>query len=448
MKTKRTKTYPFVLLLVVIFLVFLAVSFTSCIYTVEYLEGPDEIREVVLAEENRDELYAVDYLKDWNFLPVTRSKFQGIEIVFRDYYVKGKALPSAYELAKETVFLFLDHFYTLVDLENESEVTDALITCYVEAVGDPYAVYRTAKEYDDYDTDMSGSYVGIGVTVEYDSMERVYTVSEVHDGSGAKAVGILPGDRIIGVGGVYIEDSDAYSDVLDSIRGEAGTTVVINIDRSGTELSFEVERKALTEMSVKYSILEGNVGYVRITSFKENTDEQFKSAIDALEAAGVKGVIYDLRGNLGGYLSSVVNMLSYIAPKGTEIVSFSNNYDDPMKSDSDHTFTVPSVVICNGRTASAGELFTSAIRDFSEMGILEAKLVGETTFGKGVMQSSKPFTDGSVITLTVAYYYPPLGSDYGYDGEGIIPDETVEAGEGDEDLQYIKAIEVINELIK
>lgn len=448
MKTNRTKIRSLLIFLIVISLALSIASFTSCSSPVEYLEDPEEIRAMVEAEEDRDKTYVIDYLKTWNFLPVTKSKFKGIEIIFRDYYVHGRQLPSGYELAKETVNLFLDYCYTHVDIQDEVKTTDALIVCYVEAVGDPYAVYRTAEEYDIYDSDMSGNYVGIGVTVQYDSLNNDYEITEVSEGSGAETAGILPGDRIIGVNDVYISESSEYSEVLNSIRGEEGTSVVINIKRGQTEHRFSVTRKALVEKSIKSLIIDGNIGYIRITSFKENTHTQFRAAIDEFERAGVKGVIYDLRGNLGGYLNSVVEMLSYIVPEGTEIVSFSNDYADPMKAKSEHTFTVPSVVICDGYTASAGELFAAAIRDFGTKGLLKARLVGTTTFGKGVMQSSKPFTDGSVITLTVAYYYPPLGEKYGYDGEGITPDKVVEAGEGDEDLQYNAALETIKELIK
>jgi carboxyl-terminal processing protease len=200
--------------------------------------------------------------------------------------------------------------------------------------------------------------------------------------------------------------------------------------------------------TVRYSIGEDKIAYVRISSFKDNTGKQFIEAIDAIEKAGAVGVIFDLRNNGGGYLSAVSEMLSYIAPKGTELVSFSNNYSRPIYATHSHTFTLPSVVICNGYTASAAELFTSAMRDFSDMGFFDVLVVGETTYGKGVMQSSYPFTDGSVITVTVAYYYPPCR--IGYDGEGISPkaENTVTDDESTEiDEQRERANSVIKELI-
>ena len=183
MKTNRTKFNSLLIFLIVISLTLSTLFFTSCSKPVEYLEGPDEIRAVVEAEEDRDKTYVIDYLKDWNFLPVNKSKFKGIEIIFRDYYVHGRQLPKGYELAKETLALFLDYCYTLVNLTDEVETTDALIACYVEAVGDPYAVYRTAEEYDIYDSDMSGNYVGIGVTVQYDSLSNNSEVTEIAEGS-------------------------------------------------------------------------------------------------------------------------------------------------------------------------------------------------------------------------------------------------------------------------
>ena len=162
-----------------------------------------------------------------------------------------------------------------------------------------------------------------------------------------------------------------------------------------------------------------------------------------MKANGAVGIVYDLRSNPGGYLSSVVDILSYISPKGTTIASFSNDYADTMVDDDSHSLTLPSVVICNERTASAGELFTAAMRDFDEeFGYFDVTIVGTTTYGKGVMQSSFHLGDGSFLTLTVAYYNPPSGKNY--DGEGITPDVPVA-----EDVDpIISAYEEIFKLVK
>ena len=160
-------------------------------------------------------------------------------------------------------------------------------------------------------------------------------------------------------------------------------------------------------------------------------------------ANGAVGIVYDLRSNPGGLLVAVVNMLSYIAPDETTIVSFSNDYDKPKKDSDPHSLSLPSVIICNENTASAGELFTSAMRDFAkEFGYFDVTVVGAKTYGKGVMQSSYPIGDGSYLTLTVAYYNPPSGVNY--DGEGITPDVEV----SDDESRLNTAYEEILKLIK
>lgn len=435
----------FFALLIVTFVVLLCIYVIDLNKDTEYM-SPAQMMELVNSEEDIDKPYAASYFYEWNFLPVEESKLQSIETVFRDYYVKAAFIPSGYEMAKKTVSLFIDNFYYRIDTKDEALVTDAIISCYVEAVGDPYAVYRTPEEYGDYSGDMSGTFIGIGVSIEYDSEAGVITITEITEDSGAEAAGLLAGDCIIGVDGHTLAQI-GYEALVDKIKGQADTVVKITVLRDGETLDIDVLRKQITERTVKYSILDGGIGYIRITAFKRNTAEQFRAAVDALEAARVRAVIYDVRGNLGGYVDSVADVLSYIVPRGTAITSYSNKYANPIKADSDHTFLIPSVVLCNGRTASGGELFASAMRDYNTMGLLDATLVGVTTYGKGVMQDSLTYTDGSVLTLTVAYYYPPLGEAYGYDGEGITPDiELVPSSEGDNQLD--KALEVINEMLK
>ena len=157
-----------------------------------------------------------------------------------------------------------------------------------------------------------------------------------------------------------------------------------------------------------------------------------------MEANGARGIVYDLRNNTGGYLSSVLNALDYIAPKGTTLLSFSNDYKKDEVSKSAHTYLIPTVVLCNGMTASAAEIFVAGIRDIADMGHLDATIVGTKTFGKGIVQSTYTLFDGSTITMTVAYYMPPSGKNY--HGEGITPDVTVEASEtGDAQLDRAMA---------
>ena len=399
----------------------LAISLVSCF---ENDTGEDlsplytraELESRIESAEPLDARHVYTYLKYWRFPTFNDAKIYAIENAFRRNYVEE--LPASEELARATAECFFEYFIDDIDLKNEDEVTNALADCLTYSVGDDYAIYRTPSEYDDYDTGMSGEIIGIGVEVIFNKLENTCLVENLIAGGGAADAGILPGDYIVAVDEKLVSEM-GYNQTLASIRGEVGTNVKITVSREGKELSFTVARRHIVIKSISYSIEEGNIGYIKITEFKENTASQFKEAITALEEAGCVGVIYDVRDNPGGYLSSVVEILSYIAPKNTQIVSFSNDYGSPMKANDPHTFLIPSVVICNGHTASAGELFTSSLRDFGKMGLLKVAIVGEKTFGKGIMQNTYSFSDGSTITMTVAYYHPPLGENY--HGVGITP---------------------------
>lgn len=380
--------------------------------------------------------YMSSYLDELGVPEFNKSKLRGIEIVYRDYYVED--LPDANTLATETAKLYFEHFHEKIDTSDITKVTDALIHCYIEVVGDTWSIYRSAEEFEDYGTDMSGSFFGIGVVVTYSYIDETMTVTEVYAESGAQEAGIKPGDLIIAVEGEPISEI-GYQAAVNKIRGELGTRVNITLKRGEDEITVSAKRKKVVEQSVSYELYENGVGYIKISSFKSNTYQQFKEAIDYMKENGAKGIVYDLRSNPGGYLSSVVDILSYIAPRGTTIVSFTNDYANPEKDMNNYSLSLPSVVICNESTASAGELFTAAMRDFDEVyNLFEVTTVGTKTYGKGVMQNSYAFTDGSAITLTVAYYNPPSGVNY--NGTGITPDVVVpESEEGDAMLDTARA---------
>ncbi len=368
------------------------------------------------------------HLDEWDFPKFNSSKLKSVEVTFRENFYKD--IPESSKVSATVANEFLDGYYDLIDLTDEKAVTDALISAYVSTVGDRYSVYRTKEEYREYSSDMSGKYTGIGIVVTQ-SDDGLILVNSVNEGGSAYESGIKAGDKIVSVDGVPVLER-GYNESVDAVAGKEGTTVNLQIYRDGEDIFFTLTRRKLVENSVAYSIKDG-IGYIKISSFKSNTDEQFIEAVDYLEKNGVRAVVYDLRNNTGGYLSSVLNALDYVAPKGTTLASFSNDYDDPEVSKSSHSFLIPSVVICNEMTASAGELFTAGIRDLADMGHFDATLVGTKTFGKGIMQSTFTLTDGSTITMTVAYYMPPSGKNY-HDA-GIIPDVIVERSqEGDAQL--------------
>jgi carboxyl-terminal processing protease len=288
-------------------------------------------------------------------------------------------------------------------------------------------------------------------------------VISVHFDSPARSAGMLPGDYIVGVGGKSIDEL-GYDRMVDHIRGKIGTDVTVTVKREEKELSFTMTRAAIENRTVSHSISEDGIGYIRISGFEESTTAQFKEAVDAIENAGAVGVVFDLRSNPGGLVRVVSAMLSYLLPTGKAIVSYdyksgphievkalADGKDEQTGEDVDHVLNLPMAVVCNEYTASAAEIFTSVIRDHRDTGLLNAKIVGKTTYKKGIMQSSIDYIDGSLVTVTVAYYNPPSGINY--HGIGITPDVEVslpELKDGEttvEDTQLAAAIEELKKLI-
>ena len=414
-------------------------------------DSKDEITDNVDASESIDGYSRVYlYLRKWGLPIFDQSKFNYFENYINKYYAYEGGVPDAYIHAEKTARLFLEHYYDSIDLEDETAVTDALLKCYVSVLEDPYSTYRPPVETDSYNTDMSGSFGGIGIVVEYSSKDESVRVTTVYPDSPAERCGIMVGDYIYAVNGDRVLDI-GYNDAINNIRGEIGTTVDITLLREGEFVNVTATRALIDEINVAYDIdEETNIGYVQIVAFKDNTFSQFKKAIDALEAAKVKGIIFDLRNNPGGYVDSVVAVVSYLIPDGIPVVSYAYKGRDKVvlvsqDDEGDHALQLPFVVICNENTASAGEIFTAAIRDYRNEGLLDATIVGTTTYKKGVMQNTFYYTkDYSSVTFTVAYYDPAFGENY--HGIGVIPDVVVENTDS-VDRQLMEALTEMQRLI-
>ena len=412
---KSSKKTP-VLLVLLTLSIALLFSLSSCEAGSDEILTKAELLANVSGEENTELEYVWDYLDRWDFPAFSGGKLKRVENLYRTKYYKE--IPAAYELALAVADTFIEKDYDKIDLSDSEKVTDSVISAYVLAIGDPYSFYRTSEQYQKYTGNMSGTFVGIGVRVVYSKAEDTITVTEPIKNSPAEAAGILEGDIIVAVDGERTAQI-GYDMALEKISGEKGTYVTVTVKRGGEELDFRIKRAAVVDSSVDYYINEDKIGYIDINSFKANTDELFAEAIDYMKENGALAIIYDVRDNGGGYLESVVNMLDYIAPDGMTLASFSNDYDDAYIADDGHSFFLPTVIICNGMSASASELFLAGMRDIGALGHFDITVVGEKTYGKGVMQTSYRLSDKSAITLTVAYYYPPSAKNF--DGEGIHP---------------------------
>ena len=299
---------------------------------------------------------------------------------------------------------------------------------------------------------MSGKFGGIGVIVEYNHDEESIMVGTVYIDSPADKAGIKSGDYIYAIDGKTVEEL-GYLNAVYYVRGEIGSEVELTLIRNGEYVTVTAVREEVEEINIDYELdEESKIGYIQIVQFKDNTYDQFVKAIDYMEANGAKGIVFDLRNNPGGYLHSVTDVISYLIPSGNTVVSYQykgkgktvyTTGSDGFKGD--HVVDLPFVVICNEYTASAGEIFTAALRDYDEQGLLSATIVGTRTFAKGIMQNTYYYIDQSSITMTVAYYDPPSGVNY--HGTGVTPDVVVENTDSQVDLQLEAAYSEMQKLL-
>lgn len=362
------------------------------------------------------------------------------------------AMPESYLLDDEAVeklneiysYMYL-YYYEDFAIE---DIQELMYKGVMEGLDDPYSVYYTEEEFKEMMINTSGVFVGIGagLTQDLDTME--VTVSKVYRGTPAEEAGLLNGDKIL-----MVNDIEATSMQLDElvqkIRGEEGTKVHLQVYResTGAVLEFDVTRRSVIIPSIEGEMLSDGIGYIQITEFQEKTAEQFDAMVEELQTQGMKGLIVDVRANPGGYLNTVADILDSVLPKGL-LVYTEDKYGNRQELSSDASaLDIPMVVLIDGNSASASEIFAGAIKDY-EWGTL----VGTTTYGKGIVQNIIPLSDGDAIKLTTSKYFTPKGN---YIHEvGIAPDVEIEyeySGPEDKpydkqyDNQFLKAVELMKE---
>ena len=307
---------------------------------------------------------------------------------------------------------------------------DCMIDGYIAGTGDRFGAYYNADEFQTFMEDLAGELTGVGVNVINDNATSGLEIISVVPDSPAMEAGILPGDIIVEVG----EDHESaaklgYYPTINKMRGEEGTHAFFTIARlSDGEIEyidFDLIRRKITETTVMPHVYEPDptIGVVKISGFDGSTYDQFVGAIESLTAEGCEKLIVDLRYNPGGELNSIVTTLDYILPAGpiVRIVDADGTEVQVHYSD-ERELNLPMAVLVNGSTASAAELFTSAVRDYGK-----AVIVGTTTYGKGCMQSTVQLSDGGAISVTNHMYNPPFSENY--HGIGIEPDIVVELDE-------------------
>lgn len=354
-----------------------------------------------------------------------------------DVYIQSDAVTDSDGIGSEVegklnaIDSVLESFY-FGDVDDET-AKDNIYKAYLSSYGDKYTMYYTADEYKALKESTNGKFYGIGAVCQLSGEGGVLLVDVYDNGAGYQA-GLRSGDRVVNVDGRDITGMELSSAVA-LIKGDKGTSVTLEVIRGTERLTFSAVRDAVEAKTVSYTLLDNNIGYLSISQFEEVTTKQFKAAVEDLQSQGMKGLVIDIRNNPGGLLDTVVGMLKYMLPDGLIVYTEDKqgNRKEYKGQDNDE-FNLPLAVIVNGNSASASEIFAGAIQDYGK-----GTIIGTQTYGKGIVQTVKPLTDGSAIKFTIAKYFTPKGQDI--HGKGVTPDMVVEYDtDADVDTQLDTAI--------
>lgn len=354
-----------------------------------------------------------------------------------DVYIQSDAVTDSDGIGSEVegklnaIDSVLESFY-FGNVDDET-AKDNIYKAYLSSYGDKYTMYYTADEYKALKESTNGKFYGIGAVCQLSGEGGVLLVDVYDNGAGYQA-GLRSGDRVVNVDGRDITDMELSSAVA-LIKGDKGTSVTLEVIRGTERLTFSAVRDAVEAKTVSYTLLDNNIGYLSISQFEEVTTKQFKAAVEDLQSQGMKGLVIDIRNNPGGLLDTVVGMLKYMLPDGLIVYTEDKqgNRKEYKGQDNDE-FNLPLAVIVNGNSASASEIFAGAIQDYGK-----GTIIGTQTYGKGIVQTVKPLTDGSAIKFTIAKYFTPKGQDI--HGKGVTPDMVVEYDtDADVDTQLDAAI--------
>ena len=331
----------------------------------------------------------------------------------------------------------IDQYY--IGEIDEQKILDETIKGYVNGLDDEYSEYMTKEEWEEFQADALGNYVGIGIYMTIDENGNVVILSPI-EGTPAADVGLKEGDVIVNVNDESVLGFSS-DEVSSKIKGEEGTKVKITVLRNNEYLDFEVERKAIKVYHVESEMLDNKIGYISLLTFDEGCSEEFKNAYEKLASEGAEKLIIDLRSNTGGLVDEALNIADMILPKGAKMLITTDSEGNKTTDVSENDPIIINkdiVLLVNEYSASASELLVGALKDNGK-----AIVVGKNTYGKGVIQSVFMLNDGSALKLTVNEYFTP--NETKINKVGIKPDYEVDLGEDPNvDTQLNKAIEVLN----
>lgn len=335
----------------------------------------------------------------------------------------------------------VDRYY--VGEYDMDEAMDGILAGYIQGIGDRWSTYYTAEEYAQVLEANENSYVGIGVTIstEYNGG---YMITEVISGSPAQNAGIQPFDVITEAGGHAASEFEDYSDLVDAVRGEEGTSVNIKVRRDSEFLTFDITRAAVFNPGVEARMI-GDIGYLQIDGFDRNVDVEFEEKLHDLINRGARGLVFDVRFNGGGYVDVMSNMLDLLLPEGAIITMSDNKGETTEYRSGEGCVTLPMAVLTNEYSISAAEFFAAVLQEYGV-----ATVVGDRTIGKGYAQNLIPLSEGAV-NLSVLKYYTPKGVSLA--GTGITPDVEISLSDEDfynfyyltdeQDIQLQRALETV-----
>ena len=346
----------------------------------------------------------------------------------------------------EITNLIQNNYYQDVSQE---QIEEGVLHGAVLALGDPYSAYMNVEEKQSYNESLEGAYVGIGVLTTFNSDWQA-VIAQVYNNSPAQKAGLQKGDIFVAVDGQKINtmSSKDLSEVTGKIRGEAGTSVEITIERNGQEMSFTVQREEVHITYVTSRMLANNIGYIKIDEFSGSALEEYQQAVAQLQEQGMQAMILDLRDNPGGFVDYAVEIADELLPKATIISVRDKNGNEKQYTSDSKSMDFPMAVLVNQNSASASEILTVALKENQR-----AAIIGEKTYGKGIIQSHFNLSWGGYLKLTTASYYSPNGN--AIHEVGVMPDIEVFLPQeiqndpslltDETDTQLQKAIEILTQ---
>ncbi len=301
---------------------------------------------------------------------------------------------------------------------------DFLFLGVAAGLEDPYAAYYTKEELSSTMDSVRGEYYGIGAVIGMDPDTGICFVSSVYEDSPAGEAGLREEDQLLAVNGESVEGL-TVTELVELIREQETFTMTVYRPEAEKEFELSITCAEVIPKVVNEEMLEGDIGYLQLTEFTESALEQFQEAVADLNGQGMRALILDVRGNPGGLLSSVCDILDEILPGGLMVYTEDKNgRREDYEASEERSVTCPVAVLVNGESASGAEILAGAIQDY---GI--GPVIGTQTYGKGVVQKTYSLSDGSALKLTVSTYYTPNGQEI--DGNGITPDLVVEESDAD-----------------